>query len=181
VVFIPYSLEEVPAGLDIQGLLTKPFFLPDLPALIDSILGPPPEAQPEAEAPPPRPARPVVINDQNRPQIEARIEALSRAVRNEPVLLTRGESVISASPGVSEAAALAEVVAKAWQAGGTGALGEVIRFEGDSETTRYMLYSFAVAGGLVLSLALRVRLPLPTVRKLGREAATELAALVTAG
>jgi len=68
-------------------------------------------------------------------------------------------------------------VAKAWHGRGTST--EVIRFEGNSETTRYMLYSSAVADNLVLSLALRVRIPLLTVRKLVREAIARLEGLVT--
>ena len=56
--------------------------------------------------------------------------------------------------------------------------GEVIRFEGDSDSTRYMLYSLAVAGDLVLSVALRVRIPLPSIRRLVREAAEELELVV---
>jgi hypothetical protein len=55
----------------------------------------------------------------------------------------------------------------------------VIRFEGNSENTRYLLYSVEVIGDLVLSVAIRVRIPLPTVRKLLRDTAAELAALVT--
>jgi hypothetical protein len=79
--------------------------------------------------------------------------------------------------GQTSAAALAEVVAKAWKSRGNGS--EVIRFEGNSENTRYLLYSVEVIGDLVLSVAIRVRIPLPTVRKLLRDTAAELAALVT--
>jgi CheY-like chemotaxis protein len=189
VVLIPYRVDDVPAGLDIQGILTKPFFLPDLPALVEGILGATPESPtpPPAETPKgslPRAAKiskPVVINENNLPEVQAQIKALSEAVRNEPVLLVHGKKVIAIEPPLAEAASatLTESVAKAWHARGTST--EVIRFEGNSETTRYMLYSSAVADDLVLSLALRVRIPLLTVRKLVREAISKLEGVVTQG
>jgi len=188
VVLIPYRMDDVPAGLDIQGILTKPFFLPDLPALVEGILGAAPEAPPEPQpveagkGPTPRArkiSKPVVINENNLPAIREQINALSEAVRNEPVLLVHGKKVIAIAPPLAEAASatLTESVAKAWHARGTST--EVIRFEGNSETTRYMLYSSAVADDLVLSLALRVRIPLLTVRKLVREAISKLEGVVT--
>jgi CheY-like chemotaxis protein len=175
VVLLPYSREDVPAGLNVQGVLIKPFFLPDLPEIINNILGGPADLELEPEPPP----KPVVIDETNSRLLEGHVEALSHAVRNEPVLLSSGTNVISMCPrlGQTSAAALAEVVAKAWKTRGNGS--EVIRFEGNSENTRYLLYSVEVIGDLVLSVAIRVRIPLPTVRKLLRDTAAELAALVT--
>jgi CheY-like chemotaxis protein len=175
VVLLPYNREDVPSGLNIQGVLIKPFFLPDLPELINNILGGPADLELEPEPP----LKPVVIDESNSRLLEGHVEALSHAVRNEPVLLTSGTSVITMCPrlGQTAAVALAEVVAKAWKTRGNGS--EVIRFEGGSESTRYLLYSVEVAGDLVLSVAIRVRIPLPTVRKLLRDTAAELAALVT--
>ena len=201
VVLIPYSKDDAPAGLDIQGILTKPFFLPDLPELVNDILGRPqfnrpevyilpdsdaraqtlihkPAPKPVGTKPLPRLDRPVVVHNDQRPVIEGHVEALSHALRDEPVLLTQGKKVITISPRLSQTAiaALAEVVARAWRTNDKG--GEVIRFEGDSDSTRYMLYSLAVAGDLVLSVALRVRIPLPSIRRLVREAAEELELVV---
>ncbi len=175
VVLLPYSREDVPAGLDIQGTLIKPFFLPDLPELINNVLGGPADMELEPEPPP----KPVVIDESNSRMIEGHVEALSHSIRNEPVLLTQGTNVVAICPRLSHTAsgALAEVVAKAWKTRGHGS--EVIRFEGNSENTRYLLYSVEVAGDLVLSAAIRVRIPLPTVRKLLRDTAGEVAALVT--
>jgi CheY-like chemotaxis protein len=175
VILLPYSREDIPAGLNVQGVLIKPFFLPDLPELINNILGGPAELDLEPEPPP----KPVVIDESNSRLLEGHIEALSHAIRNEPVLLTSGASIVTVCPPLSPtaSAALAEVVAKAWKTRGGGT--EVMRFEGNSDSTRYLLYSVQVAGDLVLSVAIRVRIPLPTVRKLLRDTATELAALVT--
>ena len=200
VIFIPYSPDEVPPGLEIQGLLTKPFFLPDLPELIAQILGPDPEAQ---QAPPPAapaakpaatrafpsaarapapatarpvPAGPIVLDNTRRALVEGHVQALSHAVRDEPVLLTRGTEVIAVAPRLSQtaSAALAQVITRAQTAGGA----EVMRFEGDSESARYMLYSVPVAADLVLSVALRIRLQLPTLRRLVREAADAIVEVV---
>jgi CheY-like chemotaxis protein len=197
VVLIPYSQNDVPPGLEIQGILTKPFFFPDLPELVNKILGQPEYSKPETYFIPAdktqaqkmtgtliekpvgtKPLRllnqPVTINSENRASIEGHVVALSHSLRDEPVLLTQGKKVITIAPRLSQsaAAALTEVVTKAWQSHNSG--NEVLRFEGDSESTRYMLYSLGVAGDLILSVALRVRIPLPTVRKLVREVAEQL-------
>lgn len=181
VIFIPYNREDVPPGLEVQAVLTKPFFLPDLPELINNILGAPvePDEAIELGLEPEPYAKPVVIHDESRQLLEGHVQALSHAIRNEPVLLTQAENVLTICPHVSQtaSAALASVVAKAWQTNGPG--GEVIRFEGNSESTRYLLYSMRVAGDVRLSVAIRVRIPLPTVRRLLRDAAQELAKIVT--
>jgi hypothetical protein len=163
--------------------------------LINRILGPLPdlEVQPErvmalplsSDRPRPvrvvPPARPVVITEKNRPLIEGHVAALSHAMRDEPVLLTLEKKVITIAPRLSRTAAgaLAEVVVKAWVGRDASPGSEVVRFEGDSESTRYMLYSYNVTGELRLSLALRVRIPLPTLRKLVREAGGQLLIVMT--
>ncbi len=205
VVLIPYNRDDAPPGLDIQGVLTKPFFLPDLPELVNKILGQPGFDRPEVYVVPDSNARaqpmlkvvertagkpvgtkplrpldrPLAVNNDNRALVEGHVQALSHALRDEPVLLTQGQKVVALAPRLSQSAAntLAQVVAKAWQTNRQG--GEVIRFEGDTDSARYMLYSLAVVGDLVLSVALRVRIPLPTVRKLVREAAEQLELVVT--
>jgi CheY-like chemotaxis protein len=195
IILIPYSQDDVPSDLDIQGILTKPFFLPDLPELINSILGPLPEPEPQPDrvmavplsATRPRriretpPAKPIVITEKNRALVEGHVAALGHAVRDEPVLLTLGKKVITIAPHLSKtaASALAEVVVRAWDGRDASPGSEVVRFEGDSESTRYMLYSYVVTGELMLSLALRVRIPLPTLRKLVHEAAAQLIHVVT--
>ncbi|MBM2849267.1 MAG: response regulator receiver, partial [Anaerolineales bacterium] len=73
VVLLPYSREDVPAGLNVQGVLIKPFFLPDLPEIINNILGGPAELELEPEPPP----KPVVIDETNSRLLEAHVEALS--------------------------------------------------------------------------------------------------------
>ena len=186
VIYLPYTKEDVPGDLDVQGVLTKPFFLPDPQPLLNAILGP--DLAPAAPAPgapnlavKPTPAAPprrikLKIDAASLAKVAGPVQALSHAVRDEPALLTRGTEVLTIVPPSSQAAELAAVVARARKNAGDT---EVIRFEGDSETTRYMLYSLGIGGELALSVALRVRLPLLTVRKLVRDAAAEIAAVVT--
>ena len=190
VIYMPYTREDVPADLAVEGVLTKPFFLPDLQPLLNGILGAPaapsapaartgaPGARPAAAAtPPPRPIK-IKLDEASLRQVAAHVEALSHSVRDEPTVLTRGLDVVSISPQLARtgAAALAEVVATARKNAGDR---EVIRFEGDEEHSRYMLYSLGIGSELALSVALRTRLPLLTVRKLVRDAAAEIAALVS--
>ncbi len=186
VIYIPYTKDDVPGDLDVQGVLTKPFFLPDLQPLLNMILGPDlappaPVAGPAnlvvkpSPAAPPRPIK-LKLDAAALTKVADQVQALSHAVRDEPALLTRGAEVLTIVPPSSQAAELSAVVARARKNAGDT---EVIRFEGDSETTRYMLYSLGIGGEIALSVALRVRLPLLTVRKLVRDAAAEIAALIT--
>jgi CheY-like chemotaxis protein len=193
VVLIPVSEADVPTEVEIQGTLPKPFFLPDLAPLVRDLLGEPPVADAPPETPPPpapvtRPARAVkvVISEPDRRLIDGHVQAMSHALRDEPVLLTQKDKVIAIAPRLSQtaSAALAQVVTLAWETNGLAprpleAAPELIRFMGESDSTRYMLYSVNVADNLALSVALRRRIPLPIVRRITRDTAAELAKLLT--
>lgn len=207
VVFMPVEAGDVPADIPVQGVMTKPFFLPDLPALIINLLGPEPGPPAQAEAarprntrlavtgalnaaplrarlgqtgilPPAPPPKPVTLDDETRRQVEGQMEALSRVLRDEPAFLAQDEKVLVIVPRLSQSAttALVQVAARAWAAQTRAP--EVIRFEGESEITRYMLYSARVVEGLTLSVALRLRIPLPIVRRVVRDTAARLGELV---
>ncbi|MBL8057529.1 MAG: response regulator [Anaerolineales bacterium] len=230
VVLMPLDEADLPASVPVQGVLSKPFFLPDLAALITDLLGPEPAAA-AAPAPEPQPAgpggprgpavrprdprlsvtgplaataplrarlapntpaparpaaapaaSPVPLPDDLRRALESRVEMMSRALRDEPVFIAQGERVLIIVPRLSQSAtaALAQVAARAW--GRAEPAPEVIRFEGETEINRYMLYSVRVSQtrNLTLSVALRLRIPLPIVRRVTRETALELAKLLTA-
>ncbi len=227
-VITPWNESDVPPSLGVQGVLTKPVFLPDLLELIQRLLDPaapsaPASAQPaapekpkprpmtgktgllnlrsriagstgllnplpaeppkpEAETPPPPLPKPTgLLTDLNQRSVEGHLEAMSHALRDEPVLLTQGEQVVYAAPRLSPtaAAALNQVIARAW--GASGAAPEVIRFEGDTELNRYMLYSVRVTPHTyTLSVALRIRIPLPIVRRVARDTAAEIAKAISA-
>jgi CheY-like chemotaxis protein len=207
VILIPAGTTMLPDGVSIQATLAKPFFLPDLTTLLSQLLGS--EAAPAAASEPPArvatkpsvaaatpdlPLRkrltgmltsgpPTVmldLRDDLRRATEKRVEMMSRALRDEPVFLTQKGKVIVMVPRLSNSAAqvLANVAARAWSV--PDAPPEVLRFEGNSEINRYMLYSIAVTRTIYLSVALRVRIPLPIVRRIARETAAELGKLVTA-
>jgi hypothetical protein len=210
----------VPADIPIQAVLAKPFFLPDLPALITRVLGPNPAGlasnsgvarstaelrlvEPEARprnprvavtgplsAPAPLRTRltatgiltpPLVMTTEVRRHVENHVEMMSRALRDEPVFLAQGDKVLAMVPRLSPSATsvLVRVVARAWEVQASAP--EVIRFEGDTEINRYMLYSVRVAGDITLSVALRMRIPLPIVRRVARDTAAELVKLVRPG
>ncbi len=221
IVLMPVSPADIPAEIPIQGALTKPFFLPDLPALIAQLLGveanPParpgtrPLARPGTKpiskprnarlavtgplsttAPlrarlsatgmlPPAPPPPLTLSDELRRQVEAQIEAVSRALRDEPVFLAQADKVLVIVPRLSASAtqSLVQVASRAWDF--QAAAPEVIRFEGDTEINRYMLYSVRVRDNLTLSVALRMRIPLIIVRRVARDTATRLLSTLQAG
>ncbi len=221
VVLMPVSAADVPPDLVLSGVLTKPFFLPDLAALVTELLGalapalpaappvraasarravtaplgapaplrarlgsaplPGPAAPALTPAPSPAkppPAAPWTASDETRRRVESCVERLSRALRDEPVLLSHDGRVLVSVPRLSASAtaALAQVIQGVWQTAETS--GEVIRFEGETEINRYMLYSLRIAAErpLILSVALRVRISLPVVRRIVRDTALELAA-----
>lgn len=215
VVLMPVDRADVPSDPPVQGVLTKPFFLPDLTALIKSLLGSDPDADTQptlpvteatqptksarqavvravsTEAPlrsrlsvtgmlnPPTPAAPISLNDDKRRAVESQLESMSRALRDEPVFISQLGRVLAMAPRLSTSAAtmLARVVAKAWASPDPPP--EVIRFEGNSEINRYMLYSVLVVDDLALSVAMRVRIPLPIVRRVTRHTAAELARIIS--
>lgn len=122
-----------------------------------------------------------LLTDRNRRIVEAHLEVMSHALRDEPVLLTQAEQVIYVMPRLSPtaAAALNRVIVRAWSVNGIAP--EVIRFEGDTEINRYMLYSVRVTPHTyTLSVALRVRIPLTIVRRIAHDTAAEIAKVISA-
>lgn len=201
IVLMPVSATPLPPEVSVQGTLFKPFFFPDLVELIQNLLGatPPPAAGlrpavtgslPQNSAlrarlsagglnPPTGPGA-AALKDNVRRAVESQLESLSRALRDETVLLSQGGRVLLSVPRLTATAssALASVVSKAWATPDTPP--EVIRFEGAGDNNRYLLYSLLVAGNLALSVALNSRIPLPIVRRVTRQAAAEIAKLIAA-
>lgn len=237
VIVMPVEGAGLPADITLQGVLPKPFFMPDLAGLVNQLLGPPPAAASPAPAPrpiseppatkprpalgahtshtgllrarvasvspPPPPAEikhpvppaangtpaapltappTVALPADVRRRVESRIELLSHALRDEPVFLTQAERLVLGVPRLSgpATAALVDMIRRAWETPESPR--EVIRFVGDSETARYMLYSVRVSASqnLVLSAALRMRIPLPILRRVIHETANDLAGLLPA-
>lgn len=199
IILMPISPEAVPPEPAVDGFLFKPFLVSELTALINSLLGPDSEADTE-----PTPAArltgplklasdspllarlqangaiaaPLVLKDDVRRAVEKHIEMMSRALRDEPVFLAQQGKVLVMVPRQSQPAtnALARVVLKAWTSNDPST--EVLRFEGNAEISRYMLYSVLVRPELSLSVALRAQIPLPIVRRVSRNTASELARIL---
>lgn len=145
---IPIQGEELPAeaaNLDIQGILPKPFFLPELPgriadALAQSVKVPvvkapetkaapaevassqePEQAKPEK--PPPPPSRPAASSQalssarEHTPEMVNRMNVLAQEINADAVLLTSKGRVISHTGRISAegAVGLAQAVAESWR------------------------------------------------------------------
>ncbi|MBN1810437.1 MAG: response regulator [Anaerolineae bacterium] len=144
---IPIQGEELPAeaaNLDIQGILPKPFFLPELPgriadALAQSVKVPvvkapetkaapaevassqePEQAKPEKPPPPSRPAassQALSSAREHTPEMVNRMNVLAQEINADAVLLTSKGRVISHTGRISAegAVGLAQAVAESWR------------------------------------------------------------------
>lgn len=180
---IPLEGDEVPAelaDLPIQGTLSKPFFLPELPDRIRQALAAPLEVQkePEKEA---QPAAPKA--EDFRAAVLSRMSQLAQEVGAEAVLLIRGGELIAHVGRMSEngLSALTSLVADAWQASTRVAqiLGkESLRFEQSIEGAEYLLYSLAITEDLILSVVVAGKVPLGIIRHRAKETAEEIRKLL---
>lgn len=176
---IPLVGEEVPselADLDVQGILPKPFFLPELPGRIADAL-----AQPVGEAPgiakavePETASDRLALLRERIPEIVQLMTTLSWEINAEAVILTCGGRLAARTGRLSaeEANALAQTVAESWRTSARVAqiLGrEQRRFEQSVEGGEHMFYSLAVAEDIVLSAALPASVPLGIIRHRAKE------------
>ena len=163
------------ADLSVQNVLPKPFFLPDLPAMIEEALTQPmaeSEAPAQLEEPEKRPAsevKPAKAPDTSSPEVIRELEGLLREINADAVLLTsRGEELASVGQLSSGALAqLAQIIAEGRRSSGEIAgmfSREGRRFEQSVEGDGYMLYSLAVTEDVILSAALRSNVALGIVR-----------------
>jgi len=193
---IPLMGEELPselADLDIQGVLSKPFFLPELPGCIADALG-----QSEGEGPgiaevaepdvvPDRPAvssaeRLAVLREHIQKVIQE-MSALSQEVNAEAVILTCGEKLIAHTGRLSAEGAdkLAQVAGESWRTSARVAqiLGqEQLRFEQSVEGGEHMFYSLAVAEDIIISIALSTSVALGMIRHRAKSTADTLRRLM---
>ncbi|HHH41947.1 MAG TPA: response regulator [Chloroflexi bacterium] len=203
---IPVDEDRVPpeiAALDVQGVLTKPFFFPDLPKVVEEALSRPvrpaapapagpeePEAEvgEEAEMAPPSPAPPSpeqrATLQEHASQLTEHLKALSRELSADAILLTAGNELVAYAGRFrrDEVETLARLVMESWEAGArvAAALGrEGSRFEQSlHEGADYLLYSLAATDDLILSVATRPDRPLGMVRYRTRETAQALRAVL---
>ncbi|MCK4452413.1 MAG: response regulator [Anaerolineae bacterium] len=196
---IPLMGEELPselADLDVQGVLPKPFFLPDLPGRITDALARPVGGGPdlaEVTEPDISSGLPVVSSDERLAVLREHISeiiqemnALSQEINAEAVILTcRGKLIAHTGRLSAEGSdALAQVVAESWRTSARVAqiLGqEQLRFEQSTEGGEYVFYSLAVTQDVILSAALHVSVPLGMIRHRAKSTADALRALIKKG
>jgi CheY-like chemotaxis protein len=195
---IPLDGADLPpnaSDLDVQGVLTKPFFLPELSGHVADAL-----AKPLREAAVPAPgddpddvrAEPTdkgpdqeVVEQVGVADVVQKMAALAQEVNAEAVILTSGERLIAHTGRLSTDAVngLAQAVAESWLISNRVAqiLGqEQLRFEQSSEGGEHLFYSLAIAGDVILSLAIRASVPLGMIRHRTKTTADALQELVGA-
>jgi len=201
---IPLAGEELPselADLDVQGVLPKPFFFPELPGRVADALARSVGEEPviaETVEPDTASDRPVVSNDERlavareriseerMPKIIQVMTALAQEINAEAVILTCGGRLIAHAGRLSaeEANGLAQIVGESWRTSVRVAqiLGrEQLRFEQSVEGGEHMFYSLAVAEDIILSAALRASVPLGIIRHRAKATADALHALMDRG
>ncbi len=198
ILVIPLDGDTVPQELtpyDVRGVLTKPFFLPELPARIAEALGrPPPAPTPMPAAPTGAASAPVaraparalrrITLPRNDPRLADALRALSDELNAEAVLLTDG-SALAAYVGLlasSDVETLAHRIRDKRSASAQSlwvpAGHEQVRFgQSISDSGEHLLYSLDVAEGVVLTVAVRPDSSLRIVRAQARQTAAALIAL----
>jgi CheY-like chemotaxis protein len=204
---IPLGDEPPPelADLDVQGILPKPFFLPELPDLINNALA---KSVSTAAAPTPIEAPAVVEEPKSPPSVQPlqiepasssgdllmhirrriqefvqRMNVLAQEVNADTVLLTSNGELIAHTgrPTVEEASELASAIADSWRTSVhiAGILSlEQSHFEQSTEGGGFLFYSLAVVDDLILSVAVRAGVPLGMVRHRTKSAVDALRTLL---
>lgn len=203
-VFIPMIGEDLPDDVrkkvPVQGVLPKPFFLPELPERIDAALMAPiaelsEEAEPKpsapveeqpvlqtAEAPTVKGAISVEIVAEHRREIERLMDELAQEVGADVVLLSVGGH-LSASVGhldVTETQAMAQAVDQSWAMStevGRILGREHVRFEQSISGGDYVLYALSIDGPTILAVAIQGAAMLGLLRHRARGTADAIAAL----
>ena len=192
VLVIPVDGDVVPQELvpfNIKGVLTKPFFLPELPARIAEALGRP--------APAPTPIAPKAAPDSSirslpsralprirLPQYDSRVsdalQALADALIAEVVLLTDGNTLTAFAGALSQTDAdhLARTLLESGPARG-GAREQIQFGQSALDHSERLFYSLDFAEGLVLSAVVRPDASLHVIRAQVRQTVQMLLTLGT--
>jgi len=187
------ELTEEELSLEVQGVLPKPFFIDDLPGLIQGVLTPlsgekeevaakvPVEAPPKPRSEPPPVPRPASRETFASRDVNVLLEELFQEIRAEAVLFVRDPDLIAHAGNVTRERAqeLAGLAVESMTAahkmaaflGETGDRFEQCTFEGDE----YSVYSVNVTSNTILSVALSARAPVGIIRYNLRRLADALA------
>lgn len=178
---IPLEGEKIPpelADVSIQGMLSKPFFLPELPDRVRQALSRPIRAAEPESPPPPAPAAAGEAHS-----VLPLMSRLAQEVGAEAVLLIRNGELIVYTGRMSEngVTALTPLVADAWRTYTRAAqiLGkEQLRFEQSIDGTDFLLYSLATRDDLLLSVVVAGKVPLGMIRHRAKETAEAIRRLI---
>jgi DNA-binding NtrC family response regulator len=169
------------ADVNLQGVLSKPFFLPELPKQIQAALSHPLEGEAVGESQASQESFPVVQGQM--PQATRLMSRLAQEVGAEAVLLIRTGELLAQAGHLEERdiAALVPVICDSWQTSARVAqiLGkEQLRFEQSIEGEEHLLYSLALADETILSVIVEGEVPLGMIRHRAKETAEKIRGLV---
>ena len=193
------TLAQDPGGLTIQGVLTKPFFIPDLPDLITAALQAPldaaeaaalqtaePEPEPEPKPAVAAPARSRGTRSesarelsQHGPALRSRMDDLAQDVDADAVLLTCDEELIAWVGNFKreDAEAVAQAVIQSAKTSAELAriLGsDQITFEQSISGKDYLLYALSVTDDVALAVVIRGSAALGLLRHSARRTANRI-------
>ncbi|HEY4688479.1 MAG TPA: response regulator [Anaerolineae bacterium] len=192
IMIIPLDGDAVPqelAEFNIRGVLSKPFFLPDLPVRVAEALGrpapaPPEPAPPKAKAKTPARSLPRLVLPKDDPRVVETLRTLAVELSAEAALLTAGNTLIAYAGPLDRfnAETLAQRVldahAASEQAAWAGTGYEHIRYgQSIANSGEHLLYSIDIAQGVVLTVAVRPDSSLRLIRAQTRKTADALLAL----
>ena len=171
IILIPLAGDEIPPELHdvpIQGTLSKPFFLPELPTRINAAL----IGAAQEESRPPSAAEEDTLTD----DIVRDMSRLASEIQAKAILLTRGRQIVAQVGDLSpeEAGDIAAAIAESWHTSARVAkiLGkEQLRFEQSIGGGEHILYSLALVEDLLLTALIEGKVPLGIIRHRSRETA----------
>ena len=181
------ELSDEVSDLDVQSVLSKPFFLPDLPALIESALAQPLNEPAEFEkaressttVEPGTRVDPGMTSYAGSPDVVRELEDLAQEINAGTVLLIQDEEVLASVGQLSTETVneLAEIIRDSYRS--SNRIAEVLgrerrRFEQSIEGGDYMVYSLTVVEDVILSAALQTDVALGIVRHRAKAAAKRL-------
>jgi CheY-like chemotaxis protein len=180
-------LSDEVSDLDVQSVLTKPFFLPDLPTLIESALAQPMGGATESEevveldaaVEPATDIDPGEASYASSPDVVGELQDLAQEINAEAVLLTHNLEILASVGQLSTEtlSELAQIIQDSYRS--SNRIAEVLererrRFEQSVEGGDYMVYSLTVVEDVILSVALRADVALGIVRHRAKAAAKRL-------
>lgn len=206
-VILPFGEQALPDAakyFDVQGILSKPLYIPDLQKQIESALAkpvngvtPPPRSYdaesrpasppstgaaaptpPPPPAPPRRPAPPPPpwLDDVSRAAQYLTTLALESSAEAALLIRRSSQNLIAFAGQCSKDSAdeLARIVAANWAREGGEGQGAQVRFLRLASGADYLVYSTLAAEDVVLSMAFQAETPLGQIRKQARRATDAL-------